>query len=38
LRIGWKCHDRIEGAAFIFTDCGTGRTATVIGYPTGKRA
>jgi len=34
--IDWKGHYRIEGAAFIYTDRDTGRTTTVIGYPTDK--
>jgi hypothetical protein len=25
---------RIEGAAFVYTDCDTGRTTAVLGYPT----
>ena len=36
--IDWKGHYRIEGAAFVYTDRYTGRTATVIGYPTDKLA
>ena len=31
--IGWKGNYRIEGAAFIFTDCNSGRVATILGYP-----
>jgi hypothetical protein len=34
--IDWKGLYRIEGAAFIYTDRDTGRTTTVIGYPTDK--
>jgi len=34
--IDWKGNYRIEGAAFIYTDRDTGRTTTVIGYPTDK--
>jgi len=34
--IDWKGHYRIEGAAFVYTDRDTGRTTTVIGYPTDK--
>src|SRR6266446_6764468 len=36
--INWKGHYRIERAAFIYTDRDTGRTTTVIGYPTDKLA
>ena len=36
LAIDWKGHYRIEGAAFVYTDRDTGRTTTVIGYPTDK--
>jgi len=36
--IDWKGHYRIEGAAFVYTDRETGRTTTVIGYPTDKLA
>ena len=36
--IDWKGHYRIEGAAFVYTDRHTGRTTTVIGYPTDKLA
>ncbi len=36
--IDWKGHYRIEGAAFVYTDRDTGRTTTVIGYPTDKLA
>ena len=34
--IDWNGNYRIEGAAFIYTDRDTGRTTTVIGYPTDK--
>jgi len=34
--IGWKGQYRIEGPTFIYTDWDTGRTTTVIGYPTQK--
>jgi hypothetical protein len=34
--IDWKGHYRVEGAAFIYTYRDTGRTTTVIGYPTDK--
>ncbi len=36
--IDWKGHYRIERAAFVYTDRDTGRTTTVIGYPTDKLA
>ena len=36
--IDWKGNYRIEGAAFVYTDRETGRTTTVIGYPTDKLA
>jgi hypothetical protein len=36
--IDWKAHYHIEGDAFIYTDRGTGRITTVLGYPTDKRA
>ena len=32
--IGWKGHYRIEGPAFIYVDRDTGRTSTILGYPT----
>jgi hypothetical protein len=34
--IGWKGRYRIEGAAFVYSDEDTGRTTTIIGYPTDK--
>jgi len=34
--IGWKGQYRIEGPTFIYTGWNTGRTTTVIGYPTQK--
>ena len=34
--IDWRGHYRIEGAAFLYTDRDSGRTTTVIGYPTDK--
>ena len=34
--IGWKGQYRIEGPTFIYADWDTGRTTTVIGYPTQK--
>jgi hypothetical protein len=36
--IDWKGHYRIEGAAFVYTDRDTGRTTTILGYPTDKLA
>jgi hypothetical protein len=32
--IGWKGHYRIEGAVFLYVDRDTGRTSTILGYPT----
>jgi hypothetical protein len=32
--IGWKGHYRIEGPAFVYVDRDTGRTSTILGYPT----
>ena len=32
--IDWKGHYRIEGPAFVYTDRNSGRTTTVLGYPT----
>ena len=32
--IDWKGHYRIEGPAFVYTDRDSGRTTTVLGYPT----
>ena len=34
--IGWKGQYRIEGAAFVYTDGDTGRTTSILGYPTQK--
>ena len=34
--IGWKGQYRIEGAAFVYTDSDTGRTTSILGYPTQK--
>ena len=34
--IEWKGHYRIEGDAFIYVDRKTGRTRTILGYPTQK--
>jgi len=36
--IDWKGHYHIEGEAFIYADRDTGRTTTVLGYPTDKLA
>jgi hypothetical protein len=36
--IGWKGQYHIEGAAFVYTDCDTGRTTSILGYPTPKLA
>jgi hypothetical protein len=36
--IDWKGHYRIEGAAFLYTERDTGRTTTILGYPTEKIA
>jgi hypothetical protein len=32
--IGWKGRYRIEGPAFVYSDRDTGRTSTILGYPT----
>ena len=32
--IEWKGYYRIEGAAFVYADRDTGRTRTILGYPT----
>ena len=32
--IEWKGNYRIEGAAFVYADRDTGRTRTILGYPT----
>jgi hypothetical protein len=34
--IGWKGRYRIEGAAFVYSDCDTGRVTTILGYPVDK--
>ena len=34
--IGWKGQYRIEGATFIYADSDTGRTTSILGYPTQK--
>jgi hypothetical protein len=36
--IGWKGQYRIEGAAFVYIDSDTGRTTSILGYPTQKLA
>jgi hypothetical protein len=36
--IDWNGNYRIEGAAFVYTDRDTGRTTTILGYPTDKLA
>ena len=34
--IAWKGRYRIEGPSFIYSDDETGRTSTILGYPTDK--
>ena len=34
--IDWKGHYRIDGAAFVYSDRDSGRTVTILGYPTDK--
>ena len=34
--IGWKGRYRIEGPAFVYSDHESGRTITILGYPTDK--
>jgi hypothetical protein len=34
--VGWKGRYRIEGPAFAYVDRDTGRTSTILGYPTQK--
>jgi hypothetical protein len=34
--IDWNGRYRIEGSAFVYTDQGTGRVTTVLGYPIDK--
>jgi hypothetical protein len=34
--IDWPGHYRIEDAAFVYADRHTGRSTTVLGYPTEK--
>jgi hypothetical protein len=36
--IGWKGRYRIQGPAFVYSDRETGRTTTILGYPTDKLA
>jgi hypothetical protein len=36
--IAWKGRYRIDGPAFIYSDHETGRTTTILGYPTDKLA
>jgi hypothetical protein len=36
--IAWKGRDRLDGPAFIYSDRDTGRTTTILGYPTDKLA
>ena len=36
--IAWKGRYRIEGPAFVYCDRDTGRTTTILGYPTDKLA
>jgi hypothetical protein len=36
--IEWKGQYRIEGAAFVYADRGTGRVTTILGYPAQKIA
>jgi hypothetical protein len=36
--IAWKGRYRIEGPAFIYSDRDTGRTTSILGYPTDKLA
>jgi hypothetical protein len=36
--IAWKGSYRIDGPAFIYSDRDTGRTTTILGYPTDKLA
>jgi hypothetical protein len=36
--IAWKGRYRVEGPAFIYSDRDTGRTTTMLGYPTDKLA
>ena len=34
--IAWKGRYRLEGPAFIYSDRDTGRTTSILGYPTDK--
>jgi hypothetical protein len=36
--IAWKGRYRIDGSAFVYSDRQTGRTSTILGYPTDKLA
>jgi hypothetical protein len=36
--IAWKGRYRIDGPAFIYSDRDTGRTTSILGYPTDKLA
>ena len=36
LAIDWKGHYRIDGPAFVYSDRASGRTVTILGYPTDK--
>jgi hypothetical protein len=36
--IAWKGRYRIDGPAFVYSDRETGRTTTILGYPTDKLA
>ena len=36
--IAWKGRYRIAGEAFVYSDRETGRTTTILGYPTDKLA
>jgi hypothetical protein len=36
--IAWKGRYRIDGPAFVYSDLETGRTTTILGYPTDKLA
>ena len=36
LAIDWKGHYRIDGQTFVYSDRASGRTVTILGYPTDK--
>jgi hypothetical protein len=36
--IAWRGRYRIDGWAFLYSDLETGRTSTILGYPTDKLA